>query len=82
MNQRMFLALFFLLVLLLGVLLLAFLTIPPKRTLQEVTEVVAPLNPLDLDLSSQFAPLTIVTKLPAGTRTRTDVFDASGNKIY
>ncbi len=79
MNQRLFLALFFLLVILMATLLLAFATIPAKRTVTTVKEV--PREPWEYDLSQQFAPLTIITKLPAGTTTRTDVFDASGNKI-
>ena len=81
MNQRLFLAVFFLLVLLMATLVLAFLTIPPKRSIMEVQKEVGG-TPYELDYSSQFGPLTIITKLPGGTTTRTDVFDASGNKVY
>ena len=80
MNQRLFLAIFFLLVLLMAVLVLAFLTIPPRRSIVEVQKGVD--STYELDYSNQFGPLTIITKLPAGTTTRTDVFDASGNKVY
>ena len=80
MNQRLFLALFFLLVLLIGVLVLAFATIPPKRALHE-TKPKQDSDWSELDYSQQFGPLTIITRLPAGTTTVTDVFDASGNKL-
>ena len=81
MNQRLFLALFFLLVLLIAVLVLAFATIPPKRALNETKKAEQEPNWYDMDYSQQFGPLTIITRLPAGTTTVTDVFDASGNKL-
>ena len=80
MNQRLFLALFFLLVVLMGVLVLAFLTIPPVNTVRSA-EKKPESDPSVLDYSQQFAPLTLIAQLPAGTMTVTDVFDASGNKL-
>ena len=81
MQQRLFLALFFLLVLLMAVLVLAFSTIPPVNTVR-VEKKSVEADPSVLDYSQQFAPLTLIAQLPAGTMTVTDVFDASGNRLH
>ena len=63
-----------------AVLVLAFSTIPPVNTVR-VEKKSVEADPSVLDYSQQFAPLTLIAQLPAGTMTVTDVFDASGNKL-